>query len=145
NPAPTFDEVAAFVPEETGQQHICPSSELGKHIRIWGDDYWELINAYSKKFNVDVSGFLWYFHSVEEGHNIGGLFFRPPNRYVTQIPVTVGMLHDFAVKGRWDLAYPNHWVPPDRRDLRFNLVLALLIAWVAIVVGIYSCISRWVQ
>src|SRR5262245_39171403 len=140
-PPPTFDEVTAFVREETGYRgQICPSTALVKDIGICGDDFWQLIEAYSKKFYVDVSGFLWYFHSAEEGHNLGGLFFPPPNKYVKQIPVTVGMLYDFAIKRRWDLDYPQHWIPSDRRDLRFNLVFGLVVLTVAITLGIHGCV-----
>src|SRR6202163_3555503 len=39
-------------------------------------------------FERPLSAYLWYFHTGEEGFNIGGLFFRPPNAKVREIPIT---------------------------------------------------------
>src|SRR5947209_6619035 len=73
---PTFDEVAAFVREETGYRGpLTAATALRADMGVVGDDLWELIDAYATRFAVDVSGFRWYFHSPEEGFNLGGLFF----------------------------------------------------------------------
>ena len=51
--------------------------------------------------------YLWYFHSDEEGQNIGGLIVKPPNLKVKRIPVTPKLLLDFAnlflVDSTWEL------------------------------------------
>ncbi len=123
----TFAEVAEFVQKQTGHTRpVTDETSLQSDIGVCGDDMWEFVDEYGKRFEVDVSSFLWYFHSCEEGWNIGGLFFPPPNARVHEIPITVGMLHEFAQLGRWAVEYPPHDPPRSRPDLAFNLFFALL-------------------
>jgi hypothetical protein len=70
---------------------------------------------------VDLSTYLWYFHTGEEGIGIGALFSRPPNARVQEIPITLAMLLEFANRGRWEVSYPEHELPARRVDLLVNL------------------------
>jgi hypothetical protein len=80
------------------------------------DDFHELIEKYAVELNVDMNAYLWCFHSDEEGQNIGGLFFKPPYRRVTRIPVTPDKLISFAISGKWSMQYPSHNLPKFRVD-----------------------------
>lgn len=114
---PTLDEVASFVRGQTA----CPgpltaATTLQADLGVDGDDMDEFLSAYSARFGVDLAGYLWYFHAGEEGFGIGGLFIPPPYRRVAEIPITLGMLRDFAALGRWGVEYPPHEIPGFRGD-----------------------------
>jgi hypothetical protein len=123
---PTFEEIAALVREKTGY-----TGPLTAETTLWGDlgvcgiDMDDLMTAYAEQFGVDLSGYLWYFHNEEEGINVGGLLFPPPNRRVKEIPITLGMLHEFATGGRWSLVYPPHRLPRFRVDTLINQLLVV--------------------
>src|SRR5207248_6331678 len=104
---------------------VTEATSLQDRIGLYGDDIDGIIVEYSQRFTVDVSGYLWYFHTGEEGFNIGGLFFRSPDAKVDRIPITVGMLLEFAQKGHWDLKYPDHEPPRFRLDILINQILVL--------------------
>lgn len=98
-----------------------PDADLCEDYEIYGDEWAITIYEYSKKFNVDISTALWYFHNREEGlHGLGGLLFPPPYKRVKHIPVTPAMLLDFANKGKWNIDYPQHTIPKRRYDLIIN-------------------------
>lgn len=119
----TLEDIADFVASETGVNRgkIEPESRLVEDLGIEGDDFFELEQAFAKRFNVDMSGYLWYFHHGEEGMNIGALLFPPPNLRVESIPVTLTLLLDAANSGEWPLQYPAHELPRRRYDLVANL------------------------
>lgn len=139
---PTFDEVAALVREETGSRGpITEATTLQKDIGVYGDDMDFLLSAYAERFRVDLSGYLWYFHTGEEGaFSIGGAIFPPPNERVREIPITVGMLHRFAEQGRWAVEYPPHELPRHRLDLWINLAILVTVLGFALAAGARSCV-----
>jgi hypothetical protein len=97
------------------------------------------MEEYANIFNVDMSGYLWYFHADEEGgwNSFGSLFFQPPYRRVKHIPVTPALLLEMANKGRWDIQYPAHQLPKRRWDIIIDqALLVVILAWV-----IKSCVS----
>ena len=61
-------EIIDFVRSETGhREDMADNTTLQDDIGIWGDDVSELLENYAKRFSVDMSSFLWYFHTREEG------------------------------------------------------------------------------
>ncbi|QHJ06953.1 DUF1493 family protein [Hymenobacter busanensis] len=102
-----------------------PTSDILADVGVAGDDFHELMEKYAEAFSVDMSGYLWYFHTDEEGGglDIGGSILQPPYERVKRIPVTPAMLADFANKGAWDLDYPPHRVPKWRYDILINNIL----------------------
>ncbi len=85
----TISDIKNFVASEASipEAHLSPGVDLFHIFRIDGDDCDELLTAFSRRFNVDMSGYLWYFHHAEEASmNPGGLVFRPPNARVARIP-----------------------------------------------------------
>jgi hypothetical protein len=138
----TFEEVVKLVRQQTGSPGpITRATSLQADLAVYGDDMDDLLAAYAKRFGVNLSGYLWYFHTGEEGWNIGGLIFPPPNARVRQMPITVGMLHDFAQLGRWGLEYPAHERPQSRPDLLVNQLLIMGAIGTAVVLAVGWCFS----
>jgi hypothetical protein len=139
---PTFEEVAAVVREQTAHRGpLTEATTLQSDIGVYGDDMDDLLSAYSKRFGVDLSGYLWHFHTGEEGaFSIGGAIFPPPNARVQEIPITVGMLYRFAELGRWAVEYPPHKPPRRRPDLWINLAVVAAVLGFALVAGVRSCV-----
>ena len=125
---PSFDEVAEFVREQRGHAHVTPATRLVEDTGADGDDMFELMQRYSERFGVDLITYRWYFHHGEEGSwSLGGLFFEPPYKRVPHIPITVGMLHEFAEQKRWSIQYPEHRLPKRRVDMLINQVVVAVI------------------
>jgi hypothetical protein len=133
----TTEELVSFVKEFTAVDEVQSETDIFSDLRCTGDDFHELIENYAKKYPVDMSSYLWYFHSDEEGQNFGGVFFRPPYERVKRIPVTPQMLADFVNEGRWKINYPSHKLPKLRIDILVNLVLFLVVLFFLI----KSCIK----
>jgi len=135
-------EILKYVANHTGwaEGEVLENSDIVTDLRCDGDDFGELIDKFSKDYNVDISTYRWYFHHTEEGswNSIGGTIFRPPDKRVKRIPVTPGMLLEFARSGKWDIQYPDHKVPQRRYDIIIN---QLLVA-VFLSILIYKCASK---
>ena len=122
-----------LIAESVGVQatEVLPGTDIEHDLGCVGDDFHELMDAYSTRFKVDMNDYRWYFHTQEEGMNLGSMDFPPPNDRVERIPVTPALLAKFAVQGSWGVAYPAHDLPEHRLDLTLNRVLLLLVvAWV---------------
>jgi hypothetical protein len=120
---PSFDEIAQLVREQTGfRGPLAVSTTLQGDLGVYGDDMYALLKAYAERFGVDLSEYRWYFHTGEEGFNLGGLFVAPPNRRVQAIPITLAMLQEFANGGAWSVSYPPHEEPGFRGDILINQV-----------------------
>ena len=120
-------EIIDFLKDKTGTDDVSENSDIGNDLGIDGDDYDELILEFSKKYNVDVSSCLWYFHCSEEGswNSIGGSIFRSPDKRVKYIPITPVMLSDFTKIGKWNIQYPDHKLPKRRYDILINQILVI--------------------
>lgn len=122
-------EILEFVKEEIGTKKVAEDSDIENDLGCYGDDFHDLIEKYSKRFNVDMTTYLWYFHTGEEGGgSIGGLFFKPPNSRVERISITPKMLLEFAENGKWNVKYPEHKIPEKRYDILINqIILAVVV------------------
>lgn len=134
----TLHEIIQFVRERTGAQNVNPESDINSELGVDGDDFHELMREYSDKFNVDMDTFLWYFHSGEEGQNLGGIIFDPPYKRVDRIPVTPKMLLTFSETGSWNINYPKHELPKKRYDMIFNRFIGILLVAVMIIILIFK-------
>jgi hypothetical protein len=83
---------------------------------IYGDDTDEFLSDFIRRFNVDMSKYLWYFHTEEESGNFFGWLFPPPNARVEHIPVTIRLLIQAAELKTWPVEYPPHLLPKRRWD-----------------------------
>lgn len=120
-----INEIRNFLEDFSGVYPDNPNIDIFKDMGVVGDDFHEMIEKYSSKYHVDMSEYLWYFHTDEEGHSIGRLFFKPPYVRVQRIPVTPQMLSDFIVTKKWKIDYPQHSIPKYRRDSTINKILAI--------------------
>ncbi len=124
----TVDEIIDFLTDLAGTDKINSDSDIFNDVGMVGDDFHEMIEKYSKKYSVDMSGYLWYFHADEEGSSsIGGAFFTPPYERVKRIPVTPLMLTNFANQRKWNIQYPEHTLPKKRYDLLVNTIIVGLV------------------
>jgi len=121
-----------------GTHGIGGDASLQQDWKLYGDDIDELLEDFVTRFDVDMSGYLWYFHTGEEGGpSLGSLLFKPPHQRVEEIPITVAMLRDAANSGRWAVDYPDHEAPGVRYDLWidriffFAFAVGLLVLWLA--------------
>jgi hypothetical protein len=123
----SITEILEFVKDEVGTGKVAEDSDIENDLGCYGDDFDEFIEKYSKRFNVDMTTYLWYFHTGEEGFgSIGGLFFKPPNSRVQRIGITPKMLLEFAEKGKWNIKYPEHKIPQKRYDLLINQIILVM-------------------
>jgi hypothetical protein len=128
------EQVLAFVRDKTGE----PALEMDSDIfaaGCTGKEFTEMVRSFGYRFHVITDNYLWYFHTNEEGINIGAVFFKPPFERVNRIPVTPGMLHEFANKGYWDIYYPEHEIPASRIDQLLNILLIFAIIFLLVYVA----------
>jgi len=119
------ENILSFLEEIAGHKNMTSQTDIFSELRVSGDDFDEMILEYKNRFNVDMTEYLWYFHTDEEGHSLGGSFIKSPNERVTRIPVTPKMLLDFANNGKWTIEYPHHRIPKIRFDLILSIILVL--------------------
>jgi len=119
-------EIKSFLQDFSGVYPDHSDTDIFKDMGIVGDDFHDMIEKYSEKYQVDMSDYLWYFYADEEGHNIGGLFYSPPYEKVKRIPVTPKMLADFSETKKWDIQYPEHEIPTSRPDLKINRTIFIV-------------------
>ena len=118
------EEIDALV-----RKHVVVRGALSERTDLCGElgivdlDLEELLDEFAERFGVDMSGYLWYFHSDEEGVSPGRWFFPAPQDRVTKIPLRLGILHRAAELGRWPVEYPEHSLPARRWDVVFNQCL----------------------
>lgn len=74
--------------------------------QIYGDDVWDLVEEFGKRFEVDMTGFRWEHHSGPEGCNPLWLISRPWWSRVTYVPIRLVDLIESARRGKWFIRYP---------------------------------------
>jgi hypothetical protein len=133
---PDLPEIYTFLHEVSAvpESKLSPSADLECDLGITGDDFFELVEQFSREFKVDMSTYRWYFHHGDEvTFNPGALFFKAPNRQVQRIPVTPALLVEATNAGRWPVAYPEHRLTPHRYDILATYAL-LAVGGLALVV-----------
>lgn len=131
-----FSRISRFILDECDYHDpIDPDEDIFRRIGITGDDADEFILAFEKAFDIDMRNYLWRFHSEEEGGlDLGGLFFKSPDRLVTRIPITPRLLSDSIDAREWSVQYPHHAMPKVRRDLTLNWIFmvasVLFLIWI---------------
>lgn len=133
-----LNEIKNFLEDYSGVHQESADTDILLDMGVSRDDFDEMIEKYAEKYQVDMSGYLWYFHSDEEGFGMGRFFFKPPYERVKRIPVTPKMLADFAVTKKWKIEYPHHKVPEHRPDLAFNKASIIVFLVILIIWGVIS-------
>ena len=136
----TIDGIIELIKELSSEDKIEPTTDIFKDAGLVGDDFDEMIEKFALKYSVDMTGYIWYFHTDEEGLSIGSFFFAPPNEQVERIPVTPATLAEFVEKGRWDIHYPDHKIPTKRYDLLMNKIIMGIFLIIIILTLISKCI-----
>jgi len=121
-----LDEITNFLEDYSGVYPESPKTDIWKDMGIVGDDFHEMMENYSKNYNVDLSNYLWYFHTDEEGYSIGGLIVDPPYKMMERIPVTPELLASFIETKKWEIDYPKHKLPKRRADLLIDLSIIVI-------------------
>ncbi|TCJ17492.1 DUF1493 family protein [Flaviaesturariibacter flavus] len=128
-------DVLSFVRWKTGRPDAEAEQDLFEDLGCTGKKFTDLVEHFSMRFGADVSNYKWYFHTNEEDHSIGGMFYKPPYERVQRIPVTPLMLWEMANAGYWNIEYPEHEIPSSRVDYLINILLfiagCLLLAYLA--------------
>lgn len=123
----SIDDICVFLVKQlrVSRSELTPSTNLRRDLGVDGDDFFELEDAFSREFGVDMSGYRWYFHHGEEGANIGRWFVPAPYDRVREIPVTPQLLLDSANAGKWIVEYPDHQLPARRYDVLISRLVYL--------------------
>ncbi len=122
-----ISEIIKFLEDKTGTDHVSEHCDITIDLGVDGDDFDELIMEFGRKYKVDISSCIWYFHCGEEGswNSVGRTFFKSLDERVKHISVTPAMLSEFAKTGKWSIEYPAHKLPKSRYDILINQVLVL--------------------
>lgn len=133
-----LDEIYNFLEDYSGVYPTSPTNDIFKELGITGDDFHEMIDDFSIRYEVDMADYLWYFHSNEEGGpGIGSFFFKPPYERVERVPVTPIMLASFIVSKKWTINYPEHSLPKYRIDLWISTFIFIFAVVLAIVLWLF--------
>lgn len=119
-------EIWDFLRTRVGDESIAESSDIFGEYGFVGDDFHEIIEEYAKTYQVNMSNYLWYFHSDEEGQNYGGILFKAPYKRVERISIIPKVLYESALKGIWEINYPEHKLHKRGYVILINQVLVLL-------------------
>lgn len=135
-------EIITLIKEYTVKDTpVTPYTCLEKDCGILMDDFHEMIERYSKQFDVNMDNYLWYFHAEEEPTiNIGKYFHKPPYKRVSRISITPQTLENFVQSGVWNIKYPPHTLPKYRYDLIINFIFVTLPLLCALFIMAYNMI-----
>lgn len=125
---PTIESIFDFVAEYSGKNGLNENSDIEMEFGVYGDDWHEMMEKFGSKYQVDMTSYLWYFHTREEGFGIGGLLFKPPNERVKRIPITPNDLLRIATKQKWDIEYPEHKLPKKRYEFMIGTVILTIVS-----------------
>ena len=103
-----LEDIINFLKNQSLEDEINAETNVCDDIGISGYDFDEMMIAYAGKFSVDMTGYLWYFHSEEEGSWTSINLFPRANEQVKRIRLTPTMLTDFANSVKWNVVYPEH-------------------------------------
>lgn len=123
----TLDDIIHFLKDQSYEDNITPQTNICDDIGMAGDDFHEMMMAYAEKFSVDMTGYLWYFHSEEEGSWTSINLFPRANQQVKRIPLTPEMLTDFANTGKWNVVYPEHKITHTEYNGYFTLLIFIVL------------------
>ncbi len=135
---PTRAEVLDWLEAELATR-LSPAaqSDILRAASCAGDDAAELMEAFGKRFSVDMAGYRWDWHHHSEGSllHIGWpIAVSPP--YCVHLPLSLHALHLAAKTGRWPLVYPPATPAADFSWANLPLLalglpaLTLLLLWV---------------
>lgn len=95
--------VRAFVHEQVSWLpfDMPAGTDVVNESGIYGEDVWDLVNEFAKRFSVGMDGFRWYHHTGEEGCNPLWLLIKPWWARKTHVPIRLFDLVESARAGVW--------------------------------------------
>ncbi|WP_373386903.1 DUF1493 family protein [Pseudomonas alcaligenes] len=130
-----IEEIYNFLEKSKGvsKDKLTPKADLCYDLGIDGDDFFELMEDFSSRYNVSMNNYCWYFHHKEEGLNFGALFSPAPYQQVNRIPITPEILLLAATNKTWPIIYPEHKISSRRTESLINkMLITILLGFVAI-------------
>lgn len=121
-----LNEIFDLIEEISGIRPSLDDTDIYEELGVTGDDFHELIGKYTEKYHVDMSSYLWYFHTNTEGGCFGEAFKTPPHQEINRIAVTPKMLSKFSQKRKWGIEYPPHSIHESRQASALTFI-----AWLA--------------
>jgi Protein of unknown function (DUF1493) len=102
--------IRSFVRKTLGMDaaRLTLETDIVDDLRIYGDDVWDLVEAFGKEFQVDVSAFRWYHHTGPEGCNPLWLIFKPWWARKTHVSIRLSDLVESVQQQRWSIVYPEN-------------------------------------
>jgi len=141
--APSRDEVLEWL-QGTMRRPLTPAQQadlLFATDRI-GEDADALIEAFARRFGVEMSGFDRAMHCHDERRLLLPHWPIPsPPRHGAWVPLSVTQLHRAAVEGRWPVVYPTLPVVRDLSWLNPILTIPGLVAATALVLWLVPTLS----
>ncbi len=136
----TIEDIYQLIENECGikSQKLSPNSDLGDDFGVVGDDFDELMIAYSERFQVNLDSYLWYFHSSEEAGSPFSFIFPTPDQRVKRIVITPEVLLKYANSKVWSINYPEHTLPKRRWDILTLQIFFGVIAILGLYFGVIS-------
>ncbi|MFV5703847.1 DUF1493 family protein [Flavobacterium sp. XS2P12] len=64
-------EVQQFLKEQSGEEYIYNKSKIANDLSLWGDDNYDMLEDFIKKYNLDFSTFNYDEHFESEGELFG--------------------------------------------------------------------------
>jgi hypothetical protein len=134
------EEILAFLAVHQGRRPTAAEAcDLVGRFGMDGDDATEFLDAYAKRFAVNLDGFIWYFHHFDEPPNARRVFpVGPDGRDLPMIPITVDTLVSGAERGVWPITYADH--RPVNRWWRTGFGVVAFIFATAILFGAMAAI-----
>ncbi|MEM6356207.1 MAG: DUF1493 family protein [Pseudomonadota bacterium] len=152
--APVEEEIVAFFEKQTGSTvRGGARDDLLIQYGLDGDDAYDFIEAYGRRFDVDLSGYWATFHHRSEGTLLRWFpRFGDASWRVRRIPISAAMLTRFASEGVWRIDYPvtegqsaervARWEMAIRNLLFFCVFSAFVIAAASLLLSVdhtHSC------
>lgn len=101
--------------------------DIFRRVGITGDDAADFVQSFVARFEVDMSSYLWHFHTEEEGFNVGAGLFLSPEQKVARIPITLRLLAEAVSLNTWPVEYPDHEPPRLRNDILVNRTILVAV------------------
>lgn len=130
-----IEEIYNFLEKSQGvsKGKLTPKADLCYDLGIDGDDFFELMEDFSSRYNVSMNNYCWYFHHNEEGSNFGALFSPAPYQQVNRIPITPEILLLAATNKTWPIIYPRHKISSRRTESLINKTLIIILLGFAVI------------
>lgn len=85
-----------------------PNADILEATNIDGDDVSEFIQDFAAHFHVDLTGYRWFYHHSPEGWGFSTFApFWGAAYDARRVPLTIALLEQAAMLGKWPLAYRN--------------------------------------